>query len=58
MVKEELLLNNAVGELLDRMEDWREAEVSGIAVPTVFAPGAASAKLAKPAPARAAVGSA
>lgn len=37
VVKEEMLLNNAVSELLDRMEDWREAEVSGIAVPSVFA---------------------
>ncbi|MEO8605220.1 MAG: MotA/TolQ/ExbB proton channel family protein [bacterium] len=57
VVKEEMLLNNAVGELLDRMEDWREAEVSGIAVPTVFSPGAQVAT-PKIAPARAAVGSA
>jgi biopolymer transport protein ExbB len=41
VVKEEMLLNNAVSELLDRMEDWREAEVSGIAVPSVFAPQSA-----------------
>jgi biopolymer transport protein ExbB len=53
VVKEEMRLNNAVGELLDRMEDWRAAEVSGIAVPSVFAPGAAAQPLA-----RAAVGSA
>ena len=42
VVREETLLNNAVGELLDRMEDWREAEVSGITVPSVLLPSAGS----------------
>jgi biopolymer transport protein ExbB len=60
VVREETLLNNAVGELLDRMEDWRAAEVGGITVPTVLIPNApvgASASKSH-APARAAVGQA
>ena len=40
VVREETLLNNAASELLDRMEDWREAEVSGITVPSVLIPSA------------------
>jgi biopolymer transport protein ExbB len=44
VVREETLLNNAVSELLDRMEDWREAEVSGIAVPSALIPTGAAAK--------------
>src|SRR5262245_21999132 len=44
VVREETLLNNAVSELLDRMEDWREAEVSGITVPSVLVPNANMAK--------------
>jgi len=44
VVREETLLNNAVSELLDRMEDWREAEVVGIAVPSVLVPNANVAK--------------
>src|SRR5262249_29008534 len=31
VVKDEMLLNNAAGELLDLMETWAEREVSGIA---------------------------
>jgi biopolymer transport protein ExbB len=60
VVKEEMLLNNAVGELLDRMEDWREAEVSGINVQAVFPATSASdaTRLTSRAPARAAVGQA
>lgn len=42
VVREETLLNNAVSELLDRMEDWREAEVSGITVPSVLVPHSAA----------------
>ena len=32
VVKDEMLLNNAAGELLDLMETWAEREVAGIAV--------------------------
>ena len=37
VVKDEMLLNNAAGELLDRMETWAEHEVSGIAQAPVLA---------------------
>lgn len=60
VVREETLLNNAVSELLDRMEDWREAEVVGIHVPSVFSAATVSEgpRAARNATARAAVGQA
>ncbi len=58
VVREETLLNNAVSELLDRMEDWREAEVSGIAVPSVLIPGPDAAARASRGVPRAAMGQA
>ena len=45
VVKDEMLLNNAAGELLDLMETWAEREVTGIAP----APSLGVARLGRPA---------
>jgi hypothetical protein len=36
VVKDEMLLNNAAGELIDLMETWAEREVTGIAAAPVL----------------------